>query len=208
MANLIRILVLSPFTHIYGTKVERMETGTYYCLNPANVEDREEAKYICSAMFPHADFIYIEPSEFLNQVLSENDSFLLPTEKTEIPKTKKELDFFAPPAEPVDNFFIPQVPDEPKNENNLDVATDATTVEEASLELKDTTEACMLQDAAAACGLKAPVQSPQLTRVEYAAKISELGWKQLKAKTETLDIPYVNKAQAIEALVDYYYPVA
>jgi hypothetical protein len=67
---MIRISVLRSFVHVYGSKRVSLKQGGVYYLDMDKSEDREELIYMMSGSFPYRNFISIEMSPALLQILS------------------------------------------------------------------------------------------------------------------------------------------
>ncbi len=107
----VRVLVLSPFNYLYGSKVAYLNTGESFYLESHSKEDVEELKALLSPACPFKQWVHLDPEDpVVKQVQAELDEYQKGTplpDPTDIEignQVKKVTtpDLTAPPQEPID----------------------------------------------------------------------------------------------------------
>lgn len=189
----VRILVLSPFRYIYGSKNQYLGTGESFDLNQKDGAERQELKNLLSPACEYSRWVHIERSQIdvvlLAEVDAETKGVPLPeaNEISNISLETPETDFTAPVQEPEENPFLTP---------EIHAAAEAAVIAEAVTASAIETEAPEAE----------AVVDPAAQKQARAAALEDLHWKKVEKIAASLGITYDNKDQAIADILAIEFP--
>lgn len=188
----IRVLVLSPFHYVYGSRSFFVSCGDSIYFDLEKPEEKEELIYILSPSSEYKKWIHVEEDEVFEILESIKKEFegevISSNEITEgrIDSTPPIVDLEAPPVEPEDNIFLnPEIHSQMKEPLETEVKVleveEVQTVENVKEEKKEELDSRITK-----------------RRIE----LDLLHYTKVKKLAESLGLSYTEKDETIEKILE------
>ena len=186
----IRVLVLSPFHYVYGSKNFFVSCGDSIYFDLENPEEKNELIYILSPKSEYKNWIYVEESEvseILNLIKKEFEGEVISSNEIvegRVDSTPPVVNLETPPLEPEDNIFLnPEVHSQVEKLEKEEIkGSEESLVEEVNNEFQKDPE------------IEAKI-------VKRRIELDLLHYTKVKKLAEALGLSYTEKDETIEEIL-------